>query len=120
MAEIGKIQKFLAEVEYPMENARLDVVWRRVEKSVPTYVFEIQIGGEIHRTLSKLKHAYGLWNSHIFIVAPDSEKTKIDGLVNGTFHEIRHRLRFIAVDKVRDLYERKKAYRELEESIGIP
>ncbi len=36
LVEMGKIQKFLAEAEYPMDGSRLDVVWRRVEKSVPT------------------------------------------------------------------------------------
>jgi len=65
IAEMGKIQKLLAEVEYPMEETRLDVVWRRVEKSVPTYVFEIQVGGDIYHALAKLKHAYDLWNSRI-------------------------------------------------------
>ena len=55
LVEMGRIQKFLAEAEYPMDGTRLDAVWRRVEKSVPTYVFEIQIGGDIYHALAKLK-----------------------------------------------------------------
>ena len=75
IAEMGRIQKFLAEVEYPMEATRLDVVWRRVEKSVPTYVFEIQVGGDIYHALAKLKHAYDLWDSRIFLVADHAERS---------------------------------------------
>jgi len=119
IAEMGKIQKFLAEVEYPMEGARLDVVWRRVEKSVPTYVFEIQVGGDIYHAIAKLKHAYDLWNSRIFLVANAADKDKAESLLSGTFHEIRDRLAFIEIETMKELYTRKKAYRDLEKDVGI-
>jgi len=119
LVEMGRIQKFLAEPEYPMEGTRLDVVWRRVEKSVPTYVFEVQVGGDIYHALAKLKHAYDLWNSRIFLVAAAQETTKFNSLMSGTFHEVRERLRFIEIPKLEDLYSRKRAYRELEDSLGI-
>jgi hypothetical protein len=51
-----------------MDGTRLDAVWRRVEKSVPTYVFEIQVGGDIYHAIAKLKHAYDLWNIHPRII----------------------------------------------------
>jgi predicted RNA-binding protein len=119
IAEMGRIQKFLAEVEYPMEGTKLDVVWRRVEKSVPTYVFEIQVGGDIYHAVAKLKHAYDLWNSRIFLVAGPPDRKKAESLLSGTFHEIRGRLAFIEIEKMQELYARKKAYRELEEDVGI-
>jgi predicted RNA-binding protein len=119
LIEMGRIQKFLAEDEYPMDGTRLDVVWRRVEKSVPTYVFEIQVGGDIYHALAKLKHAYDLWNSRIFLVAAASDEAQFNTLISGTFHEIRERIRFIDITKVEDLYSRKKAYRQLEGSLGI-
>lgn len=119
LVEMGKIQKFLAEAEYPMDGTRLDVVWRRVEKSVPTYVFEVQVGGDIYHALAKLKHAYDLWNSRIFLVAAASEKTRFESLTSGTFHEVRERLRFIEIGELENLYSRKKAYRQLEDSLGI-
>ncbi len=119
IAEMGRIQKFLAEVEYPMEVTRLDVVWRRVEKSVPTYVFEIQVGGDIYHALAKLKHAYDLWNSRIFLVAGPGDREKADSLLSGTFHEIRDRIAFIEIEKIQELYTKRKAYRDLEENVGI-
>jgi predicted RNA-binding protein len=119
LVEMGRIQKFLSEPEYPMDGTRLDVVWRRVEKSVPTYVFEIQVGGDIYHAIAKLKHAYDLWNSRIFIVAAASERAKFESLMSGTFHEVRERLQFIEIPKLEDLYSRKKAYRQLEDELGI-
>jgi hypothetical protein len=119
LVEMGRIQKFLAEPEYPMDGTRLDAVWRRVEKSVPTYVFEIQVGGDIYHAIAKLKHAYDLWNSRIFLVAATSERTKFESLMSGTFHEVRERLQFIEIPKLEDLYSRKKAYRQLEDELGI-
>jgi predicted RNA-binding protein len=47
LIEIGKLQNFIAEKEYPFDIGKLDVVWRRVLNSVPTYVFEIQVGGDV-------------------------------------------------------------------------
>jgi hypothetical protein len=119
IAEMGRIQNFLAEVEYPMEETRLDVVWRRVEKSVPTYVFEIQVGGDIYHALAKLKHAYDLWNSRLFLVAAPPDRNKAESLLSGTFHEIRGRITFIEIEKMQELYTKKRAYRELEEDVGI-
>jgi hypothetical protein len=120
LVEIGRIQKFLAEPEFVMDTGRLDMVWRRIEKSVPTYVFEVQVSGDLYHALGKLKHAYDLWNSHIFLIANPTDWTKCDQLLSGTFHEIRHRLRFIPIDKIRELYQRKRSFKDLESTLGIP
>ena len=62
LVEIGKLQSYVANAEYPMGSKRLDVVWRRLPESVPTYVFEVQVGGDLYHALGKLKHAYDIWN----------------------------------------------------------
>ena len=119
LIQIGKLQKFICQEEYPFDLGRLDVVWRRVEQSVPTYVFEVQVGGNIYQALAKLKHAFDLWNSHIYIVAAKEDNHKVNSLLSGTFHEIRNRIRFIELERVEELYERKKAYFDLEKELGI-
>ncbi len=119
LVEIGKLQNFIAEEEYQFDLGRLDVVWRRVAQSVPTYVFEVCVKGDLYHDLSKLKHAYDIWNSRIFIVASDTEKTKVEHLLSGSFHEITARLRFIELGKVRELYKIKKNLTELEKELGI-
>jgi len=119
LAEIGRVQGYIADEEYPLESTRLDVVWRRVERSVPTFVFEVQIGGDIYHAMAKLKHAYDLWNSHIFLVAAMGDKSKYQELLSGTFHEVAKQMRFIEVSSVKELLEKKRDYKEMERGLGI-
>lgn len=119
LIEIGKLQKYVAEGEYPFDIGKLDVVWRRIERSVPTYVFEIQIGGDIYHALAKLKHAFDMWNSRLFLVTSQANYEKAKPLLTGTFHEIADRIKFIEIEKVQELYQRKMAFIELERELGI-
>ncbi len=119
LVDIGRLQGYLADEEYVFDTGRLDVVWRRVERSVPTYVFEVQVGGDVYHALGKLKHAFDLWNSHIFIVAPQEDRNRVESLLSGTFHEINHRIKFIELDKVEELYKRKRSYLDFEKELGI-
>ena len=119
LMEVGKLQGYLADEEYVFDIGKLDVVWRRVERSVPTYVFEVQVGGDPYHALAKLKHAFDLWNSHIFIVAPQAHYGKVENLLSGTFHEIGNKARFIELNKLDELHRRKKAYLDLEKELGI-
>ena len=119
LVEIGKLQNYLAEPEYPFDIGKIDVVWRRVTNSVPTYAFEIQVSGDVYHALAKLKHAFDLWNSHIFIVASDADQSKVEKLLSGTFHEINNRIKFIKLGEVEELYKRKKAYLDFETELGI-
>ena len=119
IAEIGRIQGYIADMEYTLESTRLDVVWRRVERSVPTFVFEVQIGGDIYHAMAKLKHAYDLWNSHIFLVATIGDKSKYQELLSGTFHEVANHMRFIEVSLVKELLDKKRNYKEMERGLGI-
>ena len=119
ICDIGRIQGFLAEEEYPIETNRLDVVWRRVERSVPTYVFEVQVGGDIYHAVAKLKQAFDLWNSHIFLAASLAARPKFEELLSATFHEIQGRARFIELRDIKELHKRKTSYRDFERTLGI-
>lgn len=119
LAEVGRIQGYIGDLEYPLESSRLDVVWRRVERSVPTYVFEVQVGGDIYHAMSKLKHAFDLWNSHIFLVAANKERGKYQELLAGTFHEVADQMRFVEIGLIRELLAKKRDYKRMEEALGI-
>jgi|SRR6185437_6300663 len=119
LARIGQIQGFLAEKEYAIEGNRLDVVWRPVQKSVPTYAFEVQLGGDIYHALIKLKRAYELWNSRIFLAGTLAGRPKFEELTSGTFYEIRNRVRYLEFGAVAELYKRKSDYKDLETRMGI-
>lgn len=119
LAEIGRIQGYISDKEYPLESTRLDVVWRREERSVPTYVFEIQVGGDIYHAIAKLKHARDLWNSNIFLVAANGDRGKYQELIAGTFHEIADHIRFIEIGLVKELLSKKRDYKNMEQTLGI-
>ena len=119
LVEIGSLQKFIAEPEFPMENRRLDVVWRRVQRSVPSFVFEVQVSGNLSEAMAKLKQARDLWNSNVCLVGKQEHRPTVNQLLSGAFHEIQDRLRFIELSQVEELYQRKRAYRELESQFGI-
>jgi len=117
--EIGKYQSFIANVEFPMGPERLDVVWRRLPESVPTYVFEVQVGGDIYHALGKLKHAHDLWNSRIFLISSIDYLSTINQLLSGTFHEIQPILKFIETKKISSLHQAKINIFNIERELGI-
>ncbi len=119
LVEIGRLQKHIAEPEYDMDGGKLDVVWRRIERAVPSSVFEIQIGGDLYHAIGKLKHAYDLWNSNIFLVVNEGDINKANELLSGTFHEIQKKIRLIEASKIDELLKRKKAYHDFESELGI-
>lgn len=119
LVQVGKLQGFIAESEYDMDGGKLDVVWRKVEKGSPTYVFEVQVGGDLYHAIGKLKHANDLWNSNIYLIVTESDVIKAKELLAGTFHEIRGKIHVIEAGKIERLFELKKAYRDFESQLGI-
>ena len=119
LVEIGRLQKHIADPEYDMDGGKLDVVWRRIERAVPAYVFEVQIGGDLYHAIGKLKHAFDLWNSNIFLAVGEEDMHKANELLSGTFHEIQNKVKLIEATKIDELLKRKKAYRNFEAELGI-
>jgi len=119
LVEIGRLQKHIAEPEYNLDGGKLDVVWRRIERAVPAYVFEVQIGGDLYHAIGKLKHAFDLWNSNIFLVVAEEDLRKANELLSGTFHEIQNKVKLVEAKKIDELLKRKKAYRDFEAELGI-
>jgi predicted RNA-binding protein len=119
LLEIGRLQSYLCDKEYRMGRARLDAVWRRVQVSVPNYVFEVQIGGNPYQALAKLKHAYDLWNSNIYLVVQNADVAGVEELLSGTFHEIKGKLSLVDEDTIRRLVDLKREVRGIEAKMGL-
>jgi len=117
--EIGKIEGRISEKEYPLDSERLDVAWRKVDKGVPSFAFEVQIGGDIYHALAKLKHASDSWNSELFIVIRNEDRAKVEELLSGTFHEIRNKINIVSVEKVERLYDLQSEDQRLKAEIGL-
>ena len=119
LLQIGKLQGYVANCEYPMGTERLDVVWRRLPESVPTFAFEVQVGGDIYHAIGKLKHAHDIWNSRIFLVALAETFGEFNKLLSGTFHEIQPFIRFIETEKILSLHQSKQNIYQLEKDLGL-
>lgn len=117
--EIGKIEGRISEKEYPLDSERLDVAWRKVDRGVPSFAFEVQIGGDIYHALAKLKHAFDLWNSELYIMIRNEDKPKVEELLSGTFHEIKGRVNIVSIEKIEKLYELQIKHKNLKIEIGL-
>ena len=119
LVDIGKLQGYVADPEFPIRTERLDVVWRRLPESVPTFAFEVQVGGDIYHALGKLKLAHEIWNSRIFLAASQNVLGAMNQLLSGTFREIQNKLKFIEMAKIQSLYQSKRGIHQLERDMGL-
>lgn len=90
-----------------------------MELSVPSHVFEVQVGGNLTDALGKLKQAHDLWNSRILLVGGHDHRAPFKQLANGAFREIGKHVKFIELGHVEELLSKKRAYRDLETDLGI-
>jgi len=119
LLRLGEIKGFIVEEEYRLDGQKLDVIWRRIERGVPTFVFEVQIGGNVTEALGKLKHAYDLWNSNLYIVIEDKDRNKVSTLLSGTFHEIKDKLTVILASEIEEFYKIKITEAKLGEKLKL-
>lgn len=119
LLDVGRMRRFVCADEYRLDGERLDVIWKRVERSVPTYAFEVQIGGDIYHAIGKLKHAFDIWNSKIFLVIDGASVPKVTELLRGTFHEIATELRVVELEKLERLQRALATVHELEQELGL-
>ncbi len=119
LLEIGRMQGYISEEEYRLDGERLDTVWKKVEKSVPKYAFEVQIGGDIYHALGKLKHASDIWNSQIYLVIDQESIPKVTELLSGTFHEIAGMLKVLQLERIAELGKSLSHVHKLIEEFGL-
>jgi len=119
IAEIGRMQGKYVQIEEEIEGKRIDVSWRRIERGVPSTVFEVCIGGDLYADLVKLKHAIDLWNSIAVLVTTEDKVEEARKWVGGAFHEVAQNFRILTIEDVKKLYESKKNYKMLEAKYGL-
>jgi len=116
---IGLMQNRYPEKEYPLEDKRIDVVWRRIPKAVPYTVFEVSIGGNLNDDLIKLKHAIDMWNSIAVLVTTSEKAQEAQRWITGTFHEAANAFRVITIEQIKEVYEAKTRWKNLESQLGL-
>ncbi len=117
---LGEMKNLVSATEYPIDGMRLDVAWKKLQKSNPNVVFEVQVGGNFYEALTKLKHAYDLWNSIPFLVTTEKYKEKAEQLLEGSFHEIRHVTRIVSLQKIAELHNLLISIKKMEKEIKLP
>ena len=117
ISEIGHIEGKIAEVEYPIDNLRLDVVWRTITSGNPKWAFEVQMAGNFYEALTKLKHAWDKWNSKPFLVTTDAFIVQAKSLLEGSFHEMREDARIVNWEKIVRLHQLLKEAHKIKSDI---
>lgn len=116
ICEIGGILGYEAEREYTYGSMRFDVVWSRKPRVVPTHVFEVQLKGNLHQALIKLKHANDIWGSKPILVVSEDNIRKAMKIVEGSFHEIK----LIDSETLKEYYDFLKKYLEIHKELETP
>lgn len=117
--EIGKIEGKIAEVEYPIDNLRLDVVWKTISSGNPKWAYEVQMAGNFYEALTKLKHAWDKWNSKPFLITTDQYMTQAKSLLEGSFHEMREDARIVNWEEMVRLHRLLKEAHRIKTEIRL-
>jgi hypothetical protein len=119
IAEAGRLQHYFTELEYPLENRRLDVVWKREMQGVPTFAYEIELSGGIEKALMKLRLAFKLWNSRPLLILPKEEHPKVESLIQNEERIFKENVHFYEPKILEELLAKKRDLRTFEEKLRI-
>lgn len=123
IAEIGTLQFYYTQLEYPIElpgeERNLDVVWRREISGVPTYAFEIELSGSIETALLRLRYAFNQWNSRPRIIVPARLFQRVNNVAASQDRMFFEQLRMYEPEQVVSLLKRKRELRDVENELGI-
>jgi len=123
IAEIGKLQYYHTQIEYPIEltgeNKSLDVVWKREISGVPTLAFEVELSGGIEKAITRLKFAYSRWNSRPRIVVPKDFSKKVHNVLATEDRDFAKEFRMYETKQIIELLNKKRELKTLEQNLGI-
>ncbi len=123
VAEIGKLQYYHAELEYPIdlagEHRSLDVVWKREVGGAPSFAFEVELSTGLEKAVGRLKFAYKRWNSRPRIIVPSDDVGRVRNILTAEEREFGEQLRVYEPSQLIDLLEKKKHLKDIEQELGI-
>jgi len=123
IAEIGKLQFYYTEVEYPIElsseKRSLDVVWKREIDGVPTFAFEIELSGMVEKAIDRLKFAFKKWNSRPRIIIPEKFVKKVYNIVSISEKDFSNIIKIYTPSQIAELWKKKHELKTLEKSLEM-
>lgn len=108
IVEFGKVLNLYSEKEYPINSFPLDVVWKKRKGGYPSVAFEVELSGNLHKALSKLKSAWVNYSSKLFLITTIKDKLKAESIVNSSLREIEDDMRILTFDDLEVWYEKVK------------
>jgi len=118
--EIGEMLGFYTKTEdyTPDKVHRIDITWRVHPTHSPLKVWEVETSGSVILALARLKHAFDIWHSELYLVVLDAKtKEKAESIVRpqikGAFAEIERFLTVIGADEITNLYNSLKPHKDL-------
>lgn len=124
IAEIGKLQFYYTETEYPIElpgeKKNLDVVWKREIDGSPTFAFEIELSGMIEKAVDRLIFAFRKWNSRPRIITPKKFIKKIHNIIAITGDkDFSNEFKVYEPVQIAELLKKKQSLKITEQNLGI-
>ncbi len=123
IAEIGKLQFYHTQLEYPVElpneDKNLDVVWKREIAGVPTFAFEVELSGVIEKAIARLKFAYVRWNSRPRIVVPQKYVKKVNNIVATEDRDFCNQFKMYEPIQLLELLNKKRELKNLEQNLEV-
>jgi hypothetical protein len=123
IAEIGKLQFYYTELEYPLtlpgEGKNLDVVWKREIDGVPSFAFEIELSGMVERAMDRLKFAFRKWNSRPRIIVPERFIKKIHNLVAVSERDFSQNIKLYKPLQITELLSKKRELKTTEQNLEM-
>jgi len=116
---LGELIGYKPEKKWRHEGYEFDVVWFKPPRVGPKYVFEVQMKGSLEAALLRLKHAYDLWESQIFLVSTEDQLEEAQQKFLGELHEIKDKVTLLEVKDVKNFFDFKGKFEWLERKFGL-
>lgn len=123
VAEIGKLQFYYTETEYPLElpgeKKNLDVVWKREIDGVPTFAFEVELSGMLEKAIERLKFAFRKWNSRPRIIITKEFIKKAHNIITASNKDFSQHIKIYEPHQVVELLNQKRQLKTIEQNLEI-
>jgi len=116
---LGEIIGYKPDKKWRHEKYEFDVVWHKPPRIGPKYVFEVHLKGSLEAALLRLKHAYDLWESQIFLVSTEDQLKEAQSKFLGELHELKDKVILLDIKNIKDFYEFKGKFEWLERKFGL-
>lgn len=116
---LGELIGYKPEKKYRHKGYEFDVVWHKPPRVGPKYVFEVHLKGSLEAALLRLKHAYDLWESQVFLVSTEDQLKEAQAKFLGELHEISDKVVLLNIKNVEEFYSFKGRFEWLERKFGL-